>query len=140
MTIATNTSVPVYGKASQQATDGPALQAISETFAVSATANNRRVKGPKKGGRATVHFFNETASGASSALSIGYSNLPDPDPTVDAHWVDSGITPIVMTTTATGTFTSISGVQAQWIRFKPSVVTTAGKGWLWYDAEGFESH
>jgi hypothetical protein len=140
MAISSTVTIPVYGMASQKATTGEALQTVSETLLVSATANSRRAKGPKKGGRWTFHFFNETASGGGSTLSFGYSNLPDPDPTNDAHWVDSGITAIVLTTTATGTFTATANVEAQWIRFKMNVATSAGKVWGWYNAEGLESH
>jgi hypothetical protein len=136
MAISANESIPVYGQSALKPNIDGNMQDISETFQVSATANNRRVRGPTKGGRITFHFFNETASGATSALTIGYSNLPNPDVTNDNHWVDSGIAPIVMTTTATGTIQLLDKVYAQWVRFKPTVVTSAGKGWLWVRTEG----
>ena len=141
MSILSTIAIPVYGKAATQPYSGDTMQAISETFQVSGTANNRMVRGPKKGGRISIHFFNETASGASSTITVQYSNLPNPDPTNDNHWSGNDATfgSVVMTSTATATYFTIDKVFAEWVRFKPNVQTSAGKGWLWYRAEGDES-
>lgn len=122
----------VYGGPSDQASKASvntAGQAVPEALAVSTTLNNRRFKGPARAGNGTLHWFTATPSGATSSGTLDVSNLPDPDPMNDAHWAPSGLGPIDLTTTATATLIKFTGVYVEWIRVKPSVVTTAGSVW-----------
>ena len=77
----------------------------------------------------SLHVSVVTASGATSALSFDYSNLPDPDPENDEHWEGSGISNIDLTAVAQ---TLVSGTTpVQWVRVKPAVATSAGTIWAW---------
>ena len=75
-----------------------------------------------------------------SALTLWYSNLPNPDPTVDSDWVqDTTFTTIDLTVAATSYFVNVGNVNAEWVRVKPSVVTSAGTGiYVWVRSEGVE--
>lgn len=122
----------VYGGPSDQASRSSvntAGQAVPENLQISTTLNNRRFKGPARAGNGTLHWFNSAPSGATSAGAIDVSNLPDPDPMNDTHWAPSGLTAIDLTTTATSTLVKFTGMYVEWIRVKPSVVTTAGAAW-----------
>lgn len=105
---------------------------------VHATSNARKFKGPKNGGRWSAHVNVTAASGATSAMTFGYSNLPDPDPAVDAHWKDSGVTSIDLTATGV-TFVMKSDVCAEWIRCFPVVVTSAGAMYVWTRVDGVDN-
>jgi hypothetical protein len=132
-------AIRIYGCADQQTRShsDPNSQTVPETLTVSATANARKFKGPKRNGHLSIQWTNVTASGATSAATVWYSNLPEPDPTVDAHWwQDTGITSIDLTTTATVTFVNLGNVFAEWVRIKPNVVTSAGTAYCWVRVEG----
>jgi hypothetical protein len=114
-------------------------QRNAELLTVSATANARMVKGPKTNGHFSYHLRNVTASGATSAFTVWYSNLPDPDPTLDADWVqDTTITSVDLTVVA-NTFINVGNVNAEWVRFKPVVVTSAGTITLFVRVEGINN-
>jgi hypothetical protein len=93
--------------------------------AESITANcSRMVRGP----RANGHYSAQVIVGAGSApvatLTVWYSNLPDPDPTNDAHWVqDANITGINLATVV-NTMINVGNVNSEWVRFK--VAYTSG--------------
>lgn len=96
------------------------------------------MKGPKGSGNWSAHIGNLVASGATSALTVWYSNLPEPDVTNDAHWVqDIGIAAVDLTAVA-NTMISKAGCAAEWIRFKPAVAASGGTMFLWYRAEGLD--
>lgn len=111
----------------------PAAQMDGETLAVATTS--RKVKGPQRG--AHYSFFGNVgeASGGASAMTVWYSNLPEPDVTVESHWVqDATIGSIALT--ATGSFfQTVGNVHAEWIRFKCVVAGDTADLVLWYRAE-----
>lgn len=128
----------VYGGPGDQAARSSvntAGQAVPEALQISTTANNRRFKGPARAGNGTLHWFNSTPSGATSSATIDVSNLPDPDPAVDAHWAPSGLGPIDLTTSATASLIKITGLFVEWMRVKPSVVTSAGTVWAFVSCD-----
>lgn len=110
--------------------DNPADQANAETLTVGTT---RRVcKGPGgQGGFWSYHVYNATASGATSNMKIYFSNLPNPDPATAAHWKDSGITAIDLTTTATSTQATRASDYYEWIMFEATAVTSGGTMWAY---------
>lgn len=111
-------------------------QLLGETLTVSATANARRFKGPKRGGHFSLFTRNLGASGATSLLTLWYSNLPDPDPAVDSHWVqDAAFTAIDLTVADTSYFHNVGNVYAEWIRVKPVVASSAGALVQWMKTE-----
>lgn len=118
---------------------GTSNQSILETLTVSATANARAFKGPQRNGHFSAHIRNGAASGATSAITLWYSNLPNPDPAVDTDWVqDTTFTTIDMTVANTSYFVNVGNVNAEWVRIKPSVVTSAGSMYAWVRTEGVE--
>ena len=115
---------------------GSTSQRVAEALTVSATANARMFHGPKVNGHWSAFIRNVSASGATSALTVWYSNLPDPDPTSDADWVqDTSITSIDLTVVG-NTFLNVGNVNAEWIRFKPNVATSAGTIFAFIRVEG----
>lgn len=143
MAAQTSSSVRrLYGVSSDADTRARAtsesVQLVGETLAISATANARRFKGPKDGGHFSLFFRNLGASGATSALTLWYSNLPDPDPTDDTHWVqDTTFTTIDLTVANTSYFYNIGNVFAEWFRIKPVVAASAGALVCWARIEDF---
>jgi hypothetical protein len=70
---------------------------------------------------------------------VWYSNLPNPDPTVDAHWVqDTGITSIDLSVVA-NTFLNIGNVNAEWVRFKVTRSSGTIALYLWARVEGADN-
>lgn len=141
MSINTSASIMIYGGSATgdqpaRAATNPTVQKIGELLAVA--TYGRRARGPRKGGRFSLHGAMTGAAGAGSALTIGYSNLMDPDPTVDGDWVDSGIAPIVLTSTTP--FMSLATDRlVEWVRYKVVIGTTSGSLWLYHLAEGREA-
>lgn len=131
----------IYGGPGDQAgrtLTGMNSQTLPELLVVSATLNARKFWGPIKNGHLSIHLANITASGATSTFTVWYSNLPEPDPAVDAHWVqDTSIAAVDLTIVA-NTFINIGNVDACWVRLKPNVVTSAGTVWCWVRAEGVD--
>jgi hypothetical protein len=141
MAINQSTAVRVFGGAttdsSARSSTNPSDQGVGELLSVGTTA--RRVKGPKKNGHFGYHARVTSAAGAASAMTVWYSNLPSPDPTADADWVqDTTITSLDMTATG-GTFVNVGNVNAEWIRFKAVVAVSTGNFYLYYRAEGSEN-
>lgn len=140
MSINTAVSLLIYGGTpgdqAARASTNPSTQTQGETLAVN--SYGRRARGPRKGGRFSFHGAAPSAGGAGSQLTIGYSLLPDPDPTLDAHWVDSGIAPIVLTTT-TPFLTPVTDKVVEWVRYKVVIATSGGTFWLYHLAEGREA-
>lgn len=127
------------GDASALAQFNATNQLDGEPLQVSTTANNRRLKGPKRTGHFSYFVRNGAASGAGSTFTVWYSNLPDPDPTNDTHWVqDASIASIDLTVANTSYFVNVGNVFAEWIRFKPSVLVSAGDLVVWSRVEGVE--
>lgn len=82
----------VFGVSSLQVTRdttsaGKNSQLVPEVLTVAAVC--RKTKGPlgRGSGQWSLHIQNPAASGATSTLTVWYSNMPEPDETNDAHWV-----------------------------------------------------
>lgn len=105
--------------------NNPADQMVAESLAVG--THRRVIPGPEAcPGMPWWSYFIDmvTAGGATSALNIFYSWLPNPDPTDAAHWEASGISALDMTATTDVSATIIEKAPA-WIKFEAVVVTSA---------------
>lgn len=112
---------------------GPTTERVGET--ISATTS-RRMKGPQRNGHYSFHGKVTSAFGATSTLTIWYSNLPNPDGTSDADWVqDTSIAAIDLTST-NGFFQAVGNVCAEYVRFKVTRNTSDGALWLFVRSEG----
>lgn len=118
--------------------NNPADQYVAETLAVG--THRRVMPGPK--GQAGVPWWSYwidvvSAGGATSALNIFYSWLPDPDPTNAAHWEASGIAALNLnaTTDVSGTITSQG---PPWIMFEAVVAASAATVVGYARASGWE--
>jgi hypothetical protein len=76
----------IYGATGAPGAAGRGAPTVVEALAVSLTTNARRYKLGGHSGWSAM-FRNGGASGATSVLRVEYSNLPDPNPATDAHWV-----------------------------------------------------
>lgn len=113
----------------------PAAQLSGETLPVATPSTCRKIKGPQSGGH--LSFFGRVteASAGASALTVWYSNLPEPDETNDAHWVqDTTIGSIALTSIASF-FNTVGNVFAEWIRFKTVVAGDTADLVLWAKVE-----
>lgn len=98
-------------------------QATAEALAV---GTHRRVFPGPKGLDNWSYFVSVTgAAGAASSLKFYFSNLPNPDPTVAAHWKDSGIAAIDLTAVAE-TFATRSGDYPEWVMAEAVVAVSGG--------------
>lgn len=102
----------------------PADQYVAETLAVG--THRRMIPGPKAGsGTPWWSYWIDvvSAGGATSALNIFYSWLPDPDPTNAAHWEASGIAALNLNAT-TDVASTITGQGPAWILFEAVVAAS----------------
>lgn len=141
MSIHQSLAVRVFGGGptdqETRAASNPSNQAVAEVLAVATTS--RMVKGPKRNGHFSYHLSVTEASGGASAITLWYSNLPYPDVTNDAHWVqDTTVGSIALTGVATF-FGNVGNVNAEWIRYKAVVAGDTASAWLWHRAEGSEN-
>lgn len=112
-------------KAYQRELENPTDQDVAETLAVG--THYRKFPGPAGSGSMWSYHINPTsAAGATSALTFWYSNLPDPDPETAAHWVDSGIAAIDLTSTA-DSFATVVDKAPVWIMAKAVIANSAGQ-------------
>ena len=103
-----------------RASSGPNAQTIKELVAAT---TGRRVRGPSQNGHFSYHLMVAAGTAPVGTLTIWYSNLPDPDPTNDAHWVqDTSIASVDLSVVA-NTFINVGNVNAEFVRFK---VTRSG--------------
>lgn len=112
-----------------------ATQAVGETLAVA--THSRKFKGPQRNGNWSYQAKATAAFGATSTLKFYYSNLADPDPTNSAHWVDSGITAIDLTSTTT-VRGDVTGKFPEWIMAQVVAAASGGDLYLWVRSEGVE--
>lgn len=104
----------------------------------SAVAVSRAIKGPQRNGHFSFHYSIGAGSGPTGTLTVWYSNLPDPDPSVDAHWVqDTSIAAIDLAVVANG-FVNVGNVNAEHIRFKANRTAGTVELFLWARVEGVE--
>lgn len=107
-----------------RASAGSNHQLIPELIAAGAIIG-RVITGPQ-GTAANAYSFHAIVTAGSApvgTLTVWYSNLPNPDPNIDAHWVqDAGVVAIDLAVVA-NTFKTVSAT-ADHIRFK--VARTSG--------------
>lgn len=131
-------SVRVFGGPTDQgskASMSPASQALGET--VSTAGVSRRARGPRKNGNFSYHL-RVTEASAGGAVTVTYSNLPDPDVTNDAHWF-ADAAPISHVLTGVATFGAvITGHHVEWIRYKVLPTGDSADVYLYHNAEGVE--
>lgn len=99
--------------------------ANAQTIKENITATTSRVIAGPRNAPSNMSFHIQVGAGAApvGTLTIWYSNLPNPDPAVDADWVDSGIASLDMAVVA-NTFRVITDVYAAHVRLK--VTRTSG--------------
>lgn len=105
--------------------DNPADQAVAETLAVG--THRRVIPGPEAQPGTpwwSYHIDVVTAGGATSALNIFYSWLPNPDPTDATHWEASGIAALNLNAT-TDVASTIANQGPAWIMFEAVVAASA---------------
>ena len=113
----------------------PSNQAQGEALAVG--THSRRFKGPQRNGQWSYQAKATAAAGATSTLKFYYSNLPDPDPATAAHWEDSGIVALDLTSTTTD-FGSVADKFPEWIMAQAVIANSGGSLYLWVRSEGVE--
>lgn len=99
----------------------PAAMAQGEPLGVA--THSRKLRGPRQ---ADGHFgFTLIPSGTFSAsMTVWYSHLPNPDPTVAAHWFQDTDLGTITLTAGTTDGRLVGNVPATWVRF--SVVVASG--------------
>lgn len=103
---------------------GPSNAGVSETVAVG--TSRRSFMGPKIGGHFSLQLFVDSAAGATSTMTVWYSNHPNPSVANDNDWTqDASITAFDLTLTGTK-FINIGNVDAEWIMLKTVIVTSTG--------------
>lgn len=139
MSINQSSAIRIFGgdgSPEALALNNPSSQANGEALAVGTHA--RKARGPRRSGQFSAHIGVTAAAGATSALSIWYSNMPNPDPDNDAHWVeDTTITPVDLAATG-NSFLNVGNVNAEWIRYKATIAASGGDLFLYHRAEGVE--
>lgn len=123
------------GDALARASAGANHQLIPEFF--TAGSMGRAITGPQDGsGMYSFHALVVAGASPVGTLTVWYSNLPNPDPNIDAHWVqDATITAIDLSVVA-NTFKSLSFILADHIRFKTNVVSGTAGLILWAKSGG----
>ncbi len=112
---------------------------VNQLQAESITATTgRMIKGPRANGHYSAHVIVGTGTSPVGTLDVWYSNLPDPDPTNDAHWVkDSSVTDIDLSAAATKMI-NVGNVNCEWVRFKVTRTSGTLSLILFARAEGVE--
>lgn len=101
---------------------GPTNAGVTEVL-VPATYR-RNFMGPKANAHFSLHTFVDSAGGATSNMTVWYSNHPNPSVASDADWVqDATIGSIDLTLTG-GKFTNVGNVDAEWVMLKAIVATS----------------
>lgn len=141
MSIHTSQAIRVFGGGvtdqGSRAFTNPSNQAVAEVLAVATTS--RKVRGPRSNGHFSYHLSITEASAGASAITVWYSNLPNPDETDDTHWVqDTTIGSIALTSTTT-VFGNVGNVNAEWVRYKAVVAADTASVFLYHRAEGSEN-
>lgn len=106
-----------------------ASQALGESLAVG--TDKRKLKGPFRTGR---WGFTAIPSGTfTGSLTVWYSTLPNPDPTVDTHWFQDTDIGTVTLTSGTTVGKLVGNAMAPWIRFSVTTATGTMVLSLWVD-------
>lgn len=118
-----------------RANSGSNGQRVKEQVAVT---TSRAMKGPQRNGHFSYHLQVGTGSSPVGTLTVWYSNLPEPDPTSDADWVqDTGIASVDLSVAA-NTFVNVGNVNAEHVRFKVTRTSGTLELSLWARVEGVE--
>lgn len=105
-----------------------------ESLATSGTAYRRKVRGPCEGGR--YGFTAIPSGGATASMTVWYSHLPNPDPTVDTHWFQDTDLGTVTLTSGTTLGRMVGNAHATWVRFAVTVTAGTLTISLWVDNGG----
>lgn len=116
MNRADNNVIRIYGGDGTGDAE-PSTQARPETL-TAGQVYRRRFLGPKAGGRYSLHVLVDTQGGASSAATVWYSNLPDPDLTSDNDWVQDSVVGTIDLSAAGGVFKSVANEDPEWVMVK----------------------
>lgn len=101
---------------------GPTNAGVTEV--VVPGTQRRAFIGPKVNGHFSLHVFVDSAGGATSAMTVWYSNHPNPSLASDNDWVqDTTIGTIDLTVTG-GKFFNVGNVDPEWVMIKSVVVTS----------------
>lgn len=112
-------------------------QATAETLAVGTT--RRIFRGPRDATGTWSYHVNVTeAAAATSELKFYFSNMPDPTAATAAHWKDSGITAIDLSTTGTA-FATRTGDFPEWIMAEAVVVSNTADVWAYVRTSGIDA-
>ncbi len=115
---------------------GKNAQAQTENIA---TTTSRVMKGPQKNGHFSLHVQVAAGSAPVGTLTVWYSNLPEPDPDNDAHWVvDTTVTSIDLSVVA-NTFYNVGNVNAEHVRVKVTRSSGTIALWVWARVEGVDN-
>lgn len=99
---------------------------------------SRVMKGPQRNGHFSYHLVNGAGTAPVGTLTIWYSNLPSPDETSDADWVqDTSIASVDLSVVA-NTFVNVGNVNAEHIRFKVTRTSGTISLFLWARSEGVD--
>lgn len=102
------------------------------------TTVGRASKGPQDGqGHWSFHVIVGAGSSPVGTLTVWYSNLPNPDPNIDAHWVLSGAETgaAIDLSVVANTYRFVDST-ADNIRFKVTRTSGTISMLLWYKANG----
>jgi hypothetical protein len=98
-------------------------QALTETVPVGST--RRSIFGPNVNGHFALQVFVDSAGGATSAMTVWYSNLPSPSLANDNDWTQDTTIGTIDLATTTSKFITVGNVDAQWIMLKATAVTSS---------------
>jgi hypothetical protein len=115
------------------------LNTVNQLQAESITATcARMMRGPRANGHMSAHIIVGAGSSPVGTLTVGYSNLPDPDPANDAHWVpDANVSSVDLSVVA-NTFLNLGNIDAEYARFKVTYTSGTISLIVFVRAEGLE--
>lgn len=138
MSLNLGVSVLIYGGQGDQAGRSginSSAQLLGEALAVG--TYGRRARGPRGHlAQFTAHYAMSSAAGAGSAMTVWYSNLPNPDPDTDGHWVQDTVIGSLALTATTPALIVGTNKMYDWVRYKVVIGTSQGSLWLYHRAEG----
>jgi hypothetical protein len=118
-------------------TFSPTNQAVTEVLVPG--TYRRAVPGPVRNGHYALHCVLDTPGGATSALTVWYSNLPNPSVASDADWVQDTTIGSLALDTAGNKFINVANINADWVMYKAVVVTSNCSMRLVHRAEGIHN-
>lgn len=124
------------GDVSVQQAASPTNQNVTEVLPVA--TYRRAVMGPKTNSRFSIQVIVDSVGGLASALTVWYSNLPNPSTSSDADWVQDLVVGAIdlTTTTSVGKYLAVKDIDTEWVMIKVSVAVTPASIRCFYRAEG----